>query len=221
MQENQTIQLGNLSINKLTFFKALVSLFHAVGIVGLALPISKPIFQQLTPFHLLMSVGLLMNFHRGWNLPFLGFSAIAFLTGMVTEIIGVQTGLIFGDYYYGTALGTKIWGVPLIIGLNWFLLVYVTGEWLHQKIQNHWIAAALGAILMVGIDFVIEPVAISLGFWTWTADIIPLKNYLGWFFIAFGLQVAYRHFKFKKQNRLSPFLFLNLVLFFAILSAIL
>ncbi|WP_158855961.1 carotenoid biosynthesis protein [Lunatibacter salilacus] len=221
MQENQTIQLGTLTINKLTFFKVWVSLFHAVGIVGLALPISKPIFQQLTPFHLLMSTGLLMYFHRGWNLSFIGFSALAFFTGMISEIVGVQTGLIFGDYYYGTVLGTKIWGVPLIIGLNWFLLVYLTGEWLHGKIENHWIAAASGALLMVGIDFVIEPVAISLGFWTWTSEAIPLENYLGWFFIALVLQVAYRHFHFKKQNRLSAFLLLNLILFFAILSVIL
>ncbi|HSI77550.1 MAG TPA: carotenoid biosynthesis protein, partial [Lunatimonas sp.] len=210
MQENQTIQLGTLTINKLTFFKVWVCLFHAVGIVGLALPISKPIFQQLTPFHLLMSTGLLMYFHRGWNLSFIGFSALAFLTGMVSEIIGVHTGLIFGDYYYGTVLGTTIWGVPLIIGLNWFLLVYLTGELLHLKIQNHWIAAASGALLMVGIDFIIEPVAISLDFWTWTSEAIPLENYLGWFFIAFFLQIAYRHFDFKKQNRLSAFLLLNL-----------
>jgi len=221
MQENQTIQLGKLSINKLVFFKAWVSLFHAVGIVGLALPVSKPVFQQLTPFHLLMSTGLLLYFHRGWNLPFLGFFALAFLTGMAAEIIGVQTGLIFGDYYYGTALGTKVWGVPLIIGLNWFLLVYLTGEWLHEKIQNHWVAAALGALVMVGIDFVIEPVAILLDFWTWTSQSIPIENYLGWFFIAFGLQVSYRYINFKKENRLSPFLLLNLVLFFALLSIIL
>lgn len=218
MQEYETIQLGRWSINKLVFFKAWVSLFHAVGIIGLALPITKPIFQQLTPFHLLMTVGLLMYFHRGWNLSFIGFSALAFLTGMTAEIIGVQTGLIFGDYHYGTVLGTKLWGVPLIIGLNWFLLVYLTGEWLDGKIQNHWGASALGALLMVGIDFVIEPVAISLGFWTWTSEAIPLENYLGWFFIAFGLQAAYRYFVFKKQNKLSPFLLLNLVLFFTILS---
>jgi putative membrane protein len=74
---------------------------------------------------------------------------------------------------------------------------------------------------MVGIDFFIEPVAISLGFWTWTSESIPLENYLGWFFIAFGLQAAFRYFEFNKQNKLSPFLLLNLVLFFAILSAIL
>ena len=192
MQENETIQLGKFNIDKLVFFKVWVSIFHVVGIIGLALPISKPIFQQLTPFHLLMTTGLLMYFHRGWNLSFVGFFALAFLTGMISEIIGVQTGLIFGDYYYGTVLGTKVWA-----------------------------ASALGALLMVGIDFFIEPVAISLGFWTWTSESIPLENYLGWFFIAFGLQAAYRYFEFNKQNKLSPFLLLNLVLFFAILSAIL
>lgn len=221
MEDNQTIRLGKWNLNKLAFFKVWVSLFHLVGIVGLSLPFSKSLFQQLTPFHLLMSSGLLLYFHRDWNLSFIGFFALAFFTGMASEIIGVQTGLIFGDYYYGTVLGAKIWGVPLVIGLNWFLLVYLTGEWLHEKIQNNWIAAASGALLMVGIDFIIEPVAIALDFWTWTSGGIPLENYLGWFFIAFGLQVAYRYLSFTKTNKLSAFLLLNLMVFFGVLALIL
>lgn len=221
MEGNQRIQVGKWEIDKLTFFKTWVALFHVVGILGLSFPFTNPLFQQLTPFHLLMSAGLLVYFHRGWNLSFVGFFLVCFLTGMVSEIIGVQTGLIFGDYSYGTVLGTKVWGVPLIIGLNWFLLVYLTGELLHNKIKNTWSAAGMGALLMVGIDFIIEPVAIALKFWTWTSEDIPLENYLGWFFIAFGLQVAYRHFTFIKKNSLAPFLLLNLVVFFAVLALIL
>ena len=42
---------------------------------------------------------------------------------MLTEAIGVNTGLLFGTYEYGANLGFKIFGVPLIIGVNWTVLI--------------------------------------------------------------------------------------------------
>ena len=51
--------------------------------------------------------------------------AIACL-GFFIEVIGVKTGFIFGSYYYGAAMGIKILAVPLLIGLNWSILVYST-----------------------------------------------------------------------------------------------
>ena len=41
-----------------------------------------------------------------------------FLVGMLSEIIGVKYGFIFGEYSYGNALGIKFMGVPLIIGIK-------------------------------------------------------------------------------------------------------
>lgn len=218
MEENHTIQLGKWTVPKITLFKIWIGLFHLVGIIGLSIPFSKPLFQQLTPFHLIMSAGILLYFHRDWNVPFIGFALLAFVTGMVSEIIGVQTGLIFGDYAYGTVLGIKAWGVPLVIGLNWFLLVYLTGELLHERIQNRWVASLFGAVLMVGMDFVMEPVAISLDFWQWSASNVPVKNYIGWFCISFGLHVAYRYSRFSKRNPISYFLLLNIAAFFVVLA---
>src|SRR4051812_12976794 len=35
------------------------------------------------------------------------------------EVLGVHSGVPFGDYRYGTALGPALWGVPIVIGLAW------------------------------------------------------------------------------------------------------
>ncbi len=38
---------------------------------------------------------------------------------MLSEIIGVNSALLFGDYSYGSVLGLKIGGVPVLIGVTW------------------------------------------------------------------------------------------------------
>ena len=44
------------------------------------------------------------------------------VAGFVIELIGVHTGLLFGDYQYGSILGYRLWGVPITIGLTWFIV---------------------------------------------------------------------------------------------------
>lgn len=207
--------------NKLVIAKIVISILHLVGLIGLYLPLSRSVFQGLTPLHLLIVTGLLLSFHNDFNLRFWLFALFAFTVGMLSEIIGVKTGLIFGDYTYGPVLGPQIFGVPLIIGINWFLLVYLTGGIFSGLIKNDILAALLSSTLMVLMDMVLEPVAVKLDFWQWEQEDIPLSNFAGWFLIAFIIQITYRKIKFKKKNPLNVFIFINLILFFFILAIIL
>lgn len=214
-----TIQ--HIQKNRPKLFKFIISILYTVGIIGMSIPITRPIFQVLTPLHLLFSLGILLLFHTDWNKSFLLFALVAFTIGFGSEVMGVHTGFPFGNYSYGPVLGIKLFEVPLIIGVNWLILVYLSGHLLHQKIKTHWMAALLSAGLMVAIDFIIEPVAIALDFWSWESDIIPLSNYLGWFGTAFIIQMIYRKMNFQKANYISPYLLINLITFFAILNFIL
>ena len=202
-------------------FKFILAVVYAVGILGMAFPASRFYFQLLTPFHLLLSTVVLLLFHKDWGPKFILFACLAFLIGFGAEVIGVQTGVLFGEYTYGTVLGPKLFGVPLLIGVNWFLLVYVTGALVHNYIRNDFFAAVLAALLMVFLDFLIEPVAISLEFWAWEAEEIPLSNYIGWFAIALLIQIIYRKIPFEKQNPIAIFMLLCLAVFFSILALIL
>jgi len=202
-------------------FKFIIAIFYLVGIIGMAVPSVRPYFQMLTPFHLILSTVILLLFHRDWSIQFYIFSVLAFIIGFGAEVVGVQTGLIFGDYTYGTVLGPKILGVPLMIGVNWFLLVYITGVLVQKYLENDILAAILAALLMVFLDFLIEPVAIALDFWTWKSDDIPLSNYLGWFAVAFLIQMIYRKMHFSKENPIAVFLLICLIVFFGILAVVL
>ena len=47
---------------------------------------------------------------------------------MITESLGVNYGLIFGNYEYGNNLGFKFFGVPFLIGINWIILTAISAN---------------------------------------------------------------------------------------------
>ena len=196
---------------------AVLVIFHCVGLWGLLWSGDPEYFQQLTPMNLLLTNALLFGFHRHWNLAFVLFAAVVFAIGFLSEVVGVHTGLLFGDYSYGAALGTKLWEVPLLIGLNWLMLVYTTGH-ISNYTRLHWLAKALvGAGLMVLLDYFIEPVAMRYDFWNWQGSHIPASNFIGWFGVALLLQLYFQRANIFKQNRLAPYVYLVQLLFFVCL----
>lgn len=211
----------NSSQNYIKIFQIIISIFYLVGLIGMSIPSLRPYFQMLTPFHLLLNFGILLYFHKDWNYSFLIFIAVGFSLGYGSEVMGVHTGFPFGDYWYGDVLGWQLFEVPLMIGINWLILVYCTGNLFHEKINNDWLAAGLASLMMMLIDVIIEPVAVALDFWKWESDIIPLSNFLGWLAVAFIIQLFYRKLNFNKKNTISWYLLFNLITFFAVLNFIL
>jgi len=205
--------------NKLARYALLLLvLIHLAGGIGLSIEVSRPYFQMLTPFSLWTGGILLLVFQEGKDRTFWIFAIIAFLVGFFVEVVGVQTGLIFGEYAYGKTLGFKLWGVPLTIGLNWLVLVIASG-YLSDLFPIPRIAKALlGASLMVGLDFLMEPPAIFLDFWAWESAVIPLQNYLGWLFTAIFLHLLWQIMPIKKGNFLAVPIFVIQALFFLSLN---
>jgi uncharacterized membrane protein len=195
----------------------LLAASYLAGIIGLQVPLTMPLFQALTPFNLLLSAGILFSFHNNWNRPFILFCIICFLSGFLIEVIGVASGLVFGHYHYGPTLGYQLWGVPLIIGLNWLMLIYSTGI-ICEKLQAPLvIKAAFASALMLLLDIFIEPVAIAFNFWQWQDDHIPLQNYAAWFIVSFCLHLLFYLLPFHRRNPAAKFLYLLQLIFFIIL----
>jgi len=101
-----------------------IVIFYVVGIAGFTIPFLQPVFKVITPLALLLGVYLLAIYHGKFSVKSLIIFFTVFLTGLLVEVIGVNTGLIFGEYTYGKTLGPKIWNTPLMIGVNWLFLVY-------------------------------------------------------------------------------------------------
>lgn len=188
-------------------------LFHINGIFGI-LYWDKQWFLSNTPLNLSISFGLLIWTLKEFNIKVFLAIIIAFLTGMIAEIIGVNTGVIFGNYWYGENLGIKVWGVPLLIGVNWAILTFIIGSLSAKITNNRFIAIGLGAIIMVLFDFIIEPSAPKFDFWYWENEMIPLKNYIDWLLIALIPQTAYHVFVKEKEHVFSFQLLLAQLIFF-------
>jgi putative membrane protein len=190
-----------------------IAVMHLAGLVGLFYKPLYPYFIHLVPFNLLATTTLLLYFHTEWNYPFYLFLIATYCVGYGVEVLGVHTGIPFGLYSYGAGLGYKVWDVPLVIGVNWVLLVYCSGM-IAAFFRSFWIRVLVGAISMTALDAVIEPVAIYLDFWSWQAGVVPYKNYLGWFGTSFLLHVLFITSKFRKVNVVASSVWLIQVSFF-------
>ena len=216
---------------------ALALLFHTIGVAGI-LFVNNDFFVRSTPINLLLSFFLLLWTQKEKNYAFYIFISIVFITGFAAELIGVNTGLLFGNYNYGNVLGVKWQQTPLIIGINWIIIIYCCGvsvTTLLAKIiraniepvpqpSNTLKALSVitdGATLAVIFDWLMEPVAIKLNFWQWEDNNIPVYNYACWFFFSLLLLLLFHVCRFNKQNKFAVNLLLIQFLFFLILRTFL
>lgn len=203
----------NLYIGSLVF----LIIIYTVGVIGLNTEFKNEI-AALTPYTLVLSAIVLLLNHREWNRYFVIFVAFAAILGYLIELIGIESKLIFGTYSYGKTLGYKLYGVPIVMGLNWFLMVYSCGMVANLFRFGVFIKSIVGAFLMVILDLSLEPVAVNLDFWTWENGIIPIQNYIAWFIVAFVLLIYFHKLELKKMNRIAVGLFIIQYIFFFILS---
>ena len=194
---------------------AIIWLFHVSGILGIIYGNSEW-FISATPLILSINFGLLLincNSHK-W---FFHMVILGFLTGMITEILGVQRGWIFGDYQYGDALGYKILGVPILIGVNWALLTIITAAIAQQFYENLFMRIVIGVCLMIFLDLLIEPIAPVLDFWAFEGGNAPLQNYIGWTAVAIFLQSIFHYFRIEVKGWFPNQLYILQIIFFTVL----
>lgn len=199
-----------------------IIIFYIVGFTGLLFPFSRPLFIRLVPFTLLASTLLVLIYHGRTTGGFWWKAGVIFLAGFLVEMIGVNTGFIFGGYRYGDTLGLKLLGTPLIIGLNWFMLIYAVSVLVSGFTGDLYVRAVLASVAMVAYDFVLEPAAIRLDMWSWDAVAVPLQNYIAWLLVSFVLSLfAARSGLIRKDNSVARALyFIQFVFFLALDLAI-
>ena len=216
---------------------ALAIFFHGIGFVGMFF--NKDFFIAATPFNLLLMFVLLLYTQQKINWAFIIFMVVCFVIGIAVEIIGTSTGYLFGEYAYGKTLGLSFKNVPVLIGINWFIIIYCSGITVNRFLEN--LSAKLetmtgapspatrffsvvsdGAMLAVFFDWILEPAAIKLGYWQWLGNgEIPTYNYLCWFIISLGLMSVFTFLKFEKKNIFAVNLLMIMMMFFMLIRTFL
>lgn len=127
--------------------------------------------------------------HRGvgWAVRLVALSAGG---GYVAELVGVHTGVPFGDYAYAATLGPAPWDVPLVVPLAWTMMAYpllLVG----RRITRRY-AFLVGGFGLAAWDVFLDPQMVRDGHWRWAdpspslpgVEGVPLTNHLGWLVVA-------------------------------------
>jgi uncharacterized membrane protein len=158
---------------------------------------------------------------KGWKRSLIMF-ALSFIVAFTAEALGVNFGLVFGNYYYTPVLGPSFFGVPFLAALAWEPIVYASfclgdilagwGENLFPSLLRNtsplWVAT-IGALATTAWDMMIDPIAVGQGWWIWedggpyvpyVANGVPISNFLGWLLVAFVINLIYRRITNKVEK---------------------
>ncbi len=135
------------------------------------------------------------------------FVSICFIVGNVFENLGVRTGFPFGRYYFTDVMGPKLSVVPIMLGLaylgmaylSWTLALLILGN--PQSLDKFRTVTLpiVASLIMVAWDLAMDPVwATILHAWVWVRGGVyfgvPLSNFVGWFlavYVIFQLFALY------------------------------
>jgi putative membrane protein len=210
--------IHKLKNSKEIYLIGILVIFYTVGTVGILMPEHTSYFLSLSFFNLLLSFSILLIGRNSKSGQFIFFLILCYVTGMSVELIGTKTGLLFGNYAYGNNLGTKVSGVPLVIGVNWGILVVTSASIVNYLKTSILFKIIASALLMTLLDVLMEPVAVESDFWNWTDGNIPFYNFVCWFLISLPLQGIYFKFKLVESNKVFDALFIILTVFFTLLN---
>ena len=129
------------------------------------------------------------------------FFALFLLLGNVIENLGVMTGFPFGHYYFSSFLGAKLFHVPILLGLaylgvgylSWTLALIILGDRYARNSRGAFRVIAVplvASFVMVAWDLSMDPVWSTIRrCWIWQDGGgyfgVPLSNFLGWFFTVY------------------------------------
>jgi uncharacterized membrane protein len=133
------------------------------------------------------------------------FAGLCFLVGNIAENLSIATGFPFGRYYFVELMGPKLFQVPVLLGLAYIGMSYVSWSLARLIVGKPeapvvgWRIVALPAVascVMVAWDLAQDPVwATVLHGWVWRDGGawfgVPVSNYLGWYGTVFTIYLFF------------------------------
>ena len=137
---------------------------------------------------------------RAWGLrAVLIFAGICTLVGNVMENLSVATGFPFGHYYFLELMGPKLFQVPILLGLAYIGMAYVSwvlGTLIAGRSRSRLAVPLTASFIMVAWDVAQDPVwSTVLNGWAWQQGGhwfgVPLSNFLGWYLTVFLIYLGF------------------------------
>lgn len=127
------------------------------------------------------------------------FVALCLVIGNIFENLGVLTGFPYGRYYFTDLMGPKLFAVPVLLGLAYVGMAYLS--WTLARITilragtplvgaRVVLVPLLAAFIMLAWDLAMDPVwGTVLHAWIWKQGGIyfgvPVSNFVGWYLTVY------------------------------------
>lgn len=144
------------------------------------------------------------------------FAAICAVIGNIIENIGVITGFPFGRYYFVELMGPKLFHVPVLLGLAYIGMAYVSWTLASAIARDQpplipgariLRAPLLASLMMTSWDLAQDPVwATVLHGWVWRDGGVwfgvPISNFVGWLGTIFVICLLFALYLQRYPERL-------------------
>ena len=213
--------MNKLSTKDDWFFIRNIIIFYSVGIIGLSINYSHKLFTFLSPIILILTLFLLFYYDRkATDRKRILYFSFLFLSSYIIEMIGVNTGLLFGEYQYHHGLGFKLFETPLLIGINWILMIYITSS-IFTKLKYGFLSqVVIPSSLMIIYDIIMERAAPKMEMWSWEDNIIPFQNFIMWGFLAVFFHSIRYFSKIEIKNKMAIPIYLAQIILFVFIILI-
>ena len=123
---------------------------------------------------------------------------VCVIGGFAIEVLGVRTGVPFGDYRYTGGLGAGVFGVPVVIAFAWPMLAWPAALAARRLCRSFAARVVVGAWALAAWDLFLDPQMVAAGHWAWadpTAHLpgvaaVPLTDYAGWLVVSAAMSLA-------------------------------
>ncbi len=204
-------------------FSLLLLFLFACGIFFHWFPLTRSFVIRLTDLFLLLMNGGVLYFIIRQDRErkiYIWVIFTVFIT-YLAELAGVLTGKVFGFYLYASGMHWKIAAVPVVIALNWAVLILGSWAWAILITKIPILQIFVGIILIVLFDMILEPLAMKMDYWQWAGGVIPLQNYLAWAVIAGIFFLLLKGFNIRYEGSLPRLFFVVQIVFFLLILLLL
>ena len=212
----------NLINNRSFWYHSIIWIIYLAGALWLKLGWFT-FFMEYTAGYLLIAVSIvafLLFYNVEHSKPKITAWYLLFLfLGYTVEWLGVHKGIIFGNYSYGSALGIGIDEVPLAIAFAWPMVSLMSINLFSGFKLPLIVFVFLVAFVSTMFDYLMEPAAVFLNYWTWDEN-IPVSNYLAWFILSGGMAFAGKRlglFRVRSEGLIHSLFFAQIVFFILVL----
>lgn len=123
---------------------------------------------------------------------------VSMVGGFAVEVLGVHTGVPFGEYRYTGGLGPSVFGVPAVVAFAWPMIAWPAALAAHRLCRSFAARVVVGAWALAAWDLFLDPQMVAARHWAWAhptphlpgVPSVPLTNYAGWLVVAVLMSAA-------------------------------